>query len=744
MEGHLGGVDLVVGAVVHIGVNADHRVAAQGTGLHRVLDTGVHCRDVFLRDRAADDRALEGVQVLAVRIAGSEDDLAVTVLAVAAGLLGVLELLVDLLAEGLLVRDLRSADVRFDVELTQQTVDDDLQMQLAHASDDGLAGLGIGVLLEGRVFLGQLREGVAQLVLAGLGLRLDRELDDRLREFHGLQDDRVLLVAERVARAGELQADGGRDIAGVDLVDLLSLVGVHLKDTRDALLLALHRIQHVGAGIQCAGVDAEVRELSDEGVGHDLEGQSREGLLIGGLAVVFVAVEVGSLDRRDVGRSRHELDDRVQKLLNALVSVSRAAADRDRGARDAALAERSLHFFHRGFLALQIHHHQVLVEVADLLHELRAPLLGLILHILGDRFNTDILSVLPVVIICLHLEQIDDPLELGLFADRDLEADRILAKTGDQLIDGTVEVRADDVHLVHKRHTRDVVLVRLAPYIFRLRFYAALGIKDADRAVQDAERALHLHREIHVAGGVDDVDAVLQSAGGRLALFFQRPVAGRRSGGNGNASLLLLLHPVHGSGTFMGLADLVVDAGIVQDTLCQSRLTGIDMSHDTDISCSFQRIFSSTSHVLPSLESVVAERLVRLSHLMHIFFSLHRRTGVVDGVEDLVRETVFHLLLGSLAGEHRQPAERQRLSSVGADFDRDLIGRAADTSRLDLEDRHDVVHRLLKGLYCRFPGLLFYRGKCVVHDLLGYALLAVQHDVVDQLGDQLAVVHRIC
>ena len=301
--------------------------------------------------------------------------------------------------------------------------------------------------------------------------------------------------------------------------------------------------------------------------------------------MVFVAVEVGSLDRRDVGRSRHELDDRVQKLLNALVSVSRAAADRDRGARDAAPAERSLHFFHRGFLALQIHHHQVLVEVADLLHELRAPLLGLILHILGDRFNTDILSVLPVVIICLHLEQIDDPLELGLFADRDLEADRILAKTGDQLIDGTVEVRADDVHLVHKRHTRDVVLVRLAPYIFRLRFYAALGIKDADRTVQDAERTLHLHREIHVAGGVDDVDAVLQRAGLRLAVFLQRPVAGGGSGGNGDTSLLLLLHPVHRCGTVMRFTQLMRLAGIKEDALGCGCLTGVNVRHDSDISC---------------------------------------------------------------------------------------------------------------------------------------------------------------
>jgi len=34
----------------------------------------------------------------------------------------------------------------------------------------------------------------------------------------------------------------------------------------------------------------------------------------------------------------------------------------------------------------------------------------------------------------------------------------------------------------------------------------------------------------------------------------------------------------------MGLTDLVVDAGVVEDTLGGGGLTGIDMGHDTDVS----------------------------------------------------------------------------------------------------------------------------------------------------------------
>ena len=54
-----------------------------------------------------------------------------------------------------------------------------------------------------------------------------------------LEDRSASLVAERVAGARVLEADRGGDVAGVDLLDLLALVGVHLQQAPDALLLAL-------------------------------------------------------------------------------------------------------------------------------------------------------------------------------------------------------------------------------------------------------------------------------------------------------------------------------------------------------------------------------------------------------------------------------------------------------------------------------------------------------------------------
>jgi hypothetical protein len=176
--------------------------------------------------------------------------------------------------------DLRPADVRRDLELADHPVDDHVEVQLAHPGDERLAALGIGLDPEGRVLLGQALEGDAHLVLVGLRLGLDLDLDDGLREGDRLEQDRMLGVAQRVAGIRVLEPDDRADVAGVDLVDLLAVIGMHLEDAADALLLALGAVQDVRPGLERAGVDPEEREVADEGVGRDLEDEAREGLVV--------------------------------------------------------------------------------------------------------------------------------------------------------------------------------------------------------------------------------------------------------------------------------------------------------------------------------------------------------------------------------------------------------------------------------------------------------------------------------
>ena len=148
-------------------------------------------------------------------------------------------------------------------------------------------------------------------------------------------------VAERVAGAGVLEADAGDDVAGVDGVDVvLSVLACISRRRPTRSLLPRAGVEDLVALVERARVDPEVGELADVGVGHDLEGQGRERLLVVGLALeLLVALEVHALDRRDVERRRQVVDDGVEQGLDALVLERGAVEHRDDLAGDGGLAD---------------------------------------------------------------------------------------------------------------------------------------------------------------------------------------------------------------------------------------------------------------------------------------------------------------------------------------------------------------------------------------------------------------------
>ena len=242
----------MVRTVVYIGMNAQHWESAEDTGLACFLDTFSDSRDVFLRNGTAHNGGSELEGFFRVCFHWREVNLTVTVLSTSAGLLRILAVNVNSLCKCLLVSNLRRAYVCLNVELTQQTVNNNVQVKLAHAGDNGLASLLICTYAEGWVLLSQLNQRVAHLILACLGLRLDSNIDNRLREFHGLQDNRILLITDGIAGGSHFKSNCCRDVTGINLIQLVSLVGMHLKNTSYTLLLALGCVQYVGTGVQAS------------------------------------------------------------------------------------------------------------------------------------------------------------------------------------------------------------------------------------------------------------------------------------------------------------------------------------------------------------------------------------------------------------------------------------------------------------------------------------------------------------
>src|SRR5205814_6015922 len=99
---------------------------------------------------------------------------------------------------------------------------------------------------------------------------------------------------------------------------------------------------------------------------------------------------------------------------------------------------------------------------------------------------------------------------------------------------------------------------------------------------------------------------------------------------------------------------------------------------------------------LPDLPLEMAEGPVGLRHLVRVFASLARRAEAVHGVYELGGELLSHALAVALASRLDEPADAERHAAIAPDLDRDLICRATDAARLDLDDGRGVAHGRLE------------------------------------------------
>ena len=231
----------------------------------------------------------------------------------------------------------------------------------------------------------------------------------------------------------------------------------------------------------------------------------------------------------------------------------------------------------RELLALEVLVGQVVVHLGDGLDHDVAVLLGLGGEVGRDVGDLDVVAEVVAVVDRLHLDQVDDALELVLAADRDLDRHGVRAEAVLDRVDAAPEVGAGAVELVDEAEARHAVAVGLAPDRLGLGLDAGHAVEDDDRAVEHAEAPLDLDREVHVPGRIDDVDAMIA------------PERRRRGGGDGDPPLLLLGHPVHRGRALMDLAELVDLLRVEEDPLGDGRLAGVDMRDDPDVPRSCER-----------------------------------------------------------------------------------------------------------------------------------------------------------
>src|SRR6185295_3099309 len=137
------------------------------------------------------------------------------------------------------------------------------------------------------------------------------------------------------------------------------------------------------------------------------------------------------------------------------------------------------------------------------------------------------------------------------------------------------------------------------------------------------------------------------------------------------------------------------------------------------------------------------ESLVGVRHAVRVFLLLHRVTAVISRVENFSRQTIRHRLFTAATGIGDDPANCQGTAPFLVYFDRHLISRTANTSRLHFNRRLHVVNCPLEHFQRLFACLVADLTHRVVKDAFGHTLLAFPHHTTDELGHQRAVVDRI-
>ena len=243
-----------------------------------------------------------------------------------------------------------------------------------------------------------------------------------------------------------------------------------------------------------------------------------------------------ALNFADVQRGGQVVHHGVEKRLHALVAVCGATQHRVHLRVDGELADGTLDLINGEFLATEVPFHQFFVGFSNSVEQLFAVLFSAFHQVSGDLFDGGLSTNLDLSTPGdgLHFHQVNNAVEVVFSTDRQLQNQRLCAEAVDDGLNGEVEVSAQLVHLVHEADTRDVVLSSLTPNLLGLGLHAFFAVEHCNSTVQDTQGTLHLNGEVHVTGGVDDVDLVTL------------PETGHSSGGNGDAALFLLLHPVGG------------------------------------------------------------------------------------------------------------------------------------------------------------------------------------------------------
>ncbi len=205
-----------------------------------------------------------------------------------------------------------------------------------------------------------------------------------------------------------------------------------------------------------------------------------------------------------VGRRWELFDDEVQQPVDADRPRRRAADHRGEARpREPVLRARHDVFLGEG-AAVEVLLDQRVVGLRDGLDQLLARGVGHRVEVVGPLRLLGLRSAR--VQVGLLVQEVGDPTELGLRADREFERRDLIAEARDELGERALEVRPLAVELVHEDRPRQALFDRELPRVFGLHLDAVDRRDHEDHGVGRADRVAEVADEVRGARRVEHVD----------------------------------------------------------------------------------------------------------------------------------------------------------------------------------------------------------------------------------------------
>src|SRR5262249_6696035 len=154
------------------------------------------------------------------------------VLSRATGLLFVRVIEIGLAGDRFTVGDLRSTGFDFGVVFAFHAFDVDIKVKLSHTGDNRFSGFLVHARAEGRVLFGEPLQRFSDVCLGLLVLRLDAQVNDRIRHVHRRHRVSDLLGGEGIAR-GAVDTEQADNVARGGVLYIFHFVCMHPHEPAD-------------------------------------------------------------------------------------------------------------------------------------------------------------------------------------------------------------------------------------------------------------------------------------------------------------------------------------------------------------------------------------------------------------------------------------------------------------------------------------------------------------------------------